>query len=282
MVEKRQENGFGTPYEQLYIYLVNGVVRAEDEAVFGERFIGRWIEDGSSFLFFSEPSRRKVDLLLCRRHDLSLLQEHRFTYDEWQGSFLEPLKVENLLIVPPWKDVEAENGSIKVLLDPGVVFGSGLHPTTRDCLKALLRLTSIGHLGSVLDIGTGTGILALAAARLGAEKVAAVDLNPLCVNTAKRNVALNHLEQTIEVMEGKAEDFVGFPAQLVLANIHYDVMRKLMDQIEFQGKRWYILSGLMRSQARDIEARLPARRLKMEQAWDHEATWYTLLIRGKA
>ena len=100
----------GGSYHDLYIYLIEGVVPAEDEATFGEQFIGRWIEGESSFLFFSESSREKVDVLLRSRPGLSLFQEHNFSYDEWQGSILEPIRVENFLIVPPWKNVEAENG----------------------------------------------------------------------------------------------------------------------------------------------------------------------------
>jgi ribosomal protein L11 methyltransferase len=269
-------------YHDLYIYLINGVVPVEDEAAFGEGFIGRWIEGESSFLFFSEPSREKIDVLLRSRPGLSLFQEHHFSYEEWQGNILEPVKVENLLIVPPWKNVEAEDGLFRILLDPGVVFGSGLHPTTRDCLRALLYLMSEKPLEKVLDLGTGTGVLALAAARLGAQKVLAVDLNPLCVKTTRRNVALNRLEETIEVLEGNAEDLAGSPADLVLANIHYDVLARLVDQPALQRRPWYILSGLLRSQARDIEAGLPARRLKLERKWDHEGTWFTMLVKGSA
>jgi ribosomal protein L11 methyltransferase len=272
----------GGSYRDLYIYLIEGVVPAEDEATFGEQFIGRWIEGESSFLFFSESSREKIDVLLSRRPGLSLFQEHNFSYDEWQGSIPEPIRVGSLLIVPPWKNVEAEKGLIKILLDPGVVFGTGLHPTTRDCLEALLGLMRRERVEKVLDLGTGTGILALAAARLGAQKVLAVDLNPLCVRTTRRNVSVNHLEETIDVAEGKAEDLVGSPVDLVVANIHYDVLTRLVDQPEFQGRPWYILSGLLRSQARDIEARLPAHRLKVERRWDYEATWYTMLVKGSA
>jgi ribosomal protein L11 methyltransferase len=280
MVGEEQKYGLSTSYEDLYIYLINGVVSAEDEATFGEQFVGRWIEGESSFLFFSKPSREEVDILLGCRPSLSFFQEHHFSYDEWQGSLLEPVKIENFLIVPPWENVEAEGGLIKIVLDPGVVFGTGLHPTTRDCLRALLHLTGDRPLGKVLDLGTGTGILALAAARLGAQKVLAVDLNPLCAKTTRRNVSLNHLQGTIEVLEGKAEDFAGSPDDLVLANIHYDVLARLVDQPEFHGKPRYILSGLLRSQARDIKARLAAHRLKLERTWDHEGTWYTLLVKG--
>ncbi len=103
----------GGSYHDLYIYLIDGVVPAEDETALGEGFIGRWIEGESSFLFFSKPSREEVDVLLGNRSDVAFLQEHRLSYDEWQGSILEPIKVESFLIVPPWKNLEAEKGLLK-------------------------------------------------------------------------------------------------------------------------------------------------------------------------
>jgi ribosomal protein L11 methyltransferase len=136
-------------------------------------------------------------------------------------------------------------------------------------------------LGRVLDLGTGTGILALAAALLDAEKVLAVDLNPLSVKTARKNVRLNGLEGSIEVVEGLAEDFVEETADLVLANLHHNVLLKLLGTAGFLEKRWYVLSGLLRSQVREIRDQLRERELHVTREWEQEGTWYTLLAKNQ-
>ena len=134
--------------------------------------------------------------------------------------------------------------------------------------------------GRVLDIGTGTGILALAAIKLGADKVVAVDLNPLSVKTARRNVALNGLNEHIRVVEGRAEDVLAERADLAIANIHYEVIVQLMSHEEFLSKPWVIISGLMRTQARDVKAEMEKRGMKLIQEWDRDMTWYTMLMKS--
>jgi ribosomal protein L11 methyltransferase len=269
-----------TPYQDLYVFVIKGSVNDADETGFGEGFIGNWVEDNTSFLFFPKPSRQEVLGFLKKRPELEFLEEHLFSYEEWQGGGLEPTKVERFLIVPPWDSMEAEQGMLKILLDAGVVFGTGLHPTTRGCLSALLHLRKHMWFRSVMDLGTGTGILSLAAALLGAEQVLAVDLNPLCAKTALRNVCLNGLERVIKVIQGDAAAFLSGEADLILANVHYDLLIRLLEVDDFGQKEWLILSGLLRSQARSIEGKLSRYHLEPIRLWDHEGTWYTMLVKG--
>jgi ribosomal protein L11 methyltransferase len=175
-------------------------------------------------------------------------------------------------------DVAAVPGETKILLDPGLVFGTGLHASTRDSLKALSYVHSHFPIKEVVDLGTGTGVLALASALLGAEHVLAVDLNPLCVKTATRNVQLNQLESRIEVREGRAEDYAEVSADLMLANIHWDVLKSLLAKEGFRKNPWIVLSGLMRSHARDLESDLAPYGLRIVKAWEDEATWFTMLV----
>jgi ribosomal protein L11 methyltransferase len=158
-----------------------------------------------------------------------------------------------------------------------VVFGNGVHPTTRDCLEALNLTARIKPLRQVLDVGTGTGILSLAAALLGAKEVLAVDLNPLCVKTARRNVHLNGMDRQIRVTQGGFEAFMGAPADLVIANIHHAVIRDILARRDFLSRDRIIFSGLMRSQAGDIRMRLEKLGFRLIQEWDHEMTWFTFL-----
>ena len=127
---------------------------------------------------------------------------------------------------------------------------------------------------------TGFSLIAVAAMLLGGDKALAVDLNPLCVKTALRNVAMNGLQGAIRILEGDVLDFAYEPADLVVANIHYDVMNRLMQIKGFLEKEWFIFSGLMRSQVRDLKSIMTKGGIEIIREWDHEMTWYTLLGKG--
>lgn len=271
------------PYQDLYIYLLEGLMKKKDESCLGSSFLGNWVEEGTSFLFFSKPSADALSQLLKMRPGLEVIEDYHFAYEQWQGGGLKPQKVDDFIIVPYWGRVEANEKEIQIILDPGVVFGNGLHPTTRDCLRALAFAGRQRPFGCVLDLGTGTGILAVAAALLGAKRVLAVDLNPLCVRTANENVRLNDLNGIIQVVEGPAEDFVNEAADLVIANIHKEIIGRLLQKEGFRKKDRLIISGLMRSQYREIKAQLGSYDFRIAHEWDYDMTWFTMLAeKGKS
>jgi ribosomal protein L11 methyltransferase len=105
-----------------------------------------------------------------------------------------------LVIKPTWRDYDRLPDDLVIELDPGMAFGSGLHPTTRLCLEALEDYLQPGT--RVLDVGTGSGILAIAAARLGASQVLALDSDPLAVRVADENVVLNGVESVVRIEVG--------------------------------------------------------------------------------
>ncbi len=282
---KREGGISGTgagPYKDLYIYLIKGVVEEQYESHFGDAFVGNWVEDDSSFLFFGLPADKEVDQLVETCKGLELIESHHFTYDQWQGGGLEPLRVDDFIVIPPWENDDCKEEGIRIILDPGVVFGNGLHATTRDCLKALSFTNRQRPFVKVLDLGTGTGVLALAAALIGAKSVLGVDLNPLCVKTAIKNVQLNGLDEIIRMVDGPAEDFVHEPADLVVANIHHAVIERLLDSGGFQDTERFIISGLLRSQFRDVKARLEGAHFRILREWDQDMTWFTLLAKKKS
>jgi ribosomal protein L11 methyltransferase len=266
------------PYKDLYVYLVDGPVPSRFEAGLGGAFLGNWVEGMQSFLFFSRPSWDEVKRLLGDMPELVVMDEFRFTYDEWQGGGLEPTRIGPFLIHPPWLSVDPCLNEIHIILDPGVVFGNGLHPTTRDCLLALSHVFERGSdVERVIDLGTGTGILAIASAKLGASRVAAVDLNPLCVRTALRNVGLNGLEGKIRVYEGRAEDRIGEETDLVVANLHFGLIERLLRMGGFRSASGVIISGLLRTRWREVGHALMMKGYRIEKEWDHEMTWFTIL-----
>ena len=240
--------------------------------------IGNWEEEGDSFLFFSRPAIEQVESILSRQPQLSLIDSYQMPYEQWLGEKFSTFEHGKFRVIPPWEASQRpgdNSAALSILLDPGLVFGTGTHPTTRDCLEALELASGSRALGTVLDLGTGTGLLALAAAKLGSRRVIAADLNLLAAGTARRNVNLNHLQNRIVTAQGRAEEMIAFPADLLIANIHYDVMRQLVNDRGFLTKNRFILSGLLRSEARHIIDILKQQRAEIIKQWTHDGIWYT-------
>lgn len=142
--------------------------------------------------------------------------------EAWKAHF-RTQRYGRVVVCPSWLEAELRNGDALVRLDPGMAFGTGDHPTTRSCLLALDRYVRPGD--AVLDVGTGSGILAIAAARLGAQSVVALDIDPACIEVARRNIEANGLARVITVALGSVGERWPFaePASgrfdLVVANI---------------------------------------------------------------
>jgi ribosomal protein L11 methyltransferase len=263
------------PYETLYIYEICGEIQGL-RSFFKEDFIGCWNEQESSFLFFSQPHDEEVEALVDQR-GLSLLTRNTLDYKAWQaGEELKPFKVGNLVFCPSWEDEVIEEGEVLVHIDPCVVFGTGYHPTTRSCLKALWEIYQKESPERVLDLGTGSGILALATAKWGAKRVLAIDCNELAVETALRNVSLNGELERVEVRQGKAKDFIDEKADLICANIHLQVIESLLKKRAFFQKRWFILSGIFEKDGEEIERQLNQRSTQIVQRLQ-EKNWLTLV-----
>jgi ribosomal protein L11 methyltransferase len=265
------------PYETLHIYYFSGRVVPDTRRL--RDFIGTWEEDGFSFLFFSRPAEAQVAALRRAHPGAALLDSFHMPYEQWQGTAVAPLRIGRFHIRPPWGP--ADNGEPDteppILLDPGVVFGTGTHATTRDCLEAVACAVEGGGCASALDLGTGTGLLALAAVRCGCSRCLAVDLNGLAARTALANVRLNRMEDRILVIRGRAEAVIDTPADLLIANIHYEIMRQLIGTSGFLRKRWFILSGLMRSEAKAVRDFLNTAPVRILREWSGDGVWHTML-----
>jgi ribosomal protein L11 methyltransferase len=262
------------PYQDLYIYYLSGRFRPGRDFN-QEDYIGCWEEGEFSFLFFTRPNMALVEATVNRLAGLELLDDYHMTYEQWQGGDIVPCRIGRFTNSPPWFEVDKKKADTTIVLDPGVVFGTGTHPTTRACLEALQLAFDDTPIRSALDLGTGTGLLALAAARMGCPKVLAADLTLLAARTAQRNVRLNGLSEQILVAQGDAEKFMDFTSDLVVTNIHYDVMKNLIGTSGFLKKKRFILSGLMRSEAARIESMLADLPVEMIRRWDQDGIWHT-------
>jgi ribosomal protein L11 methyltransferase len=169
--------------------------------------------------FLKELSQRHAGCILPEPELSSVSAEDWST--SWKVNF-KPLRVgRRLLIVPSWEEVQPRPEDIVLRLDPGMAFGTGGHETTRLCLELLEQIMDdmpLLHSPSVLDLGTGSGILAMAAVQLGAGRVCAVDIDPQAVEVARENLAANNLTEQIECsttpLESMTERF-----DVILANI---------------------------------------------------------------
>ena len=165
--------------------------------------------------------------------------------DNWK-KYYEPARItHDLTIVPSWTDYEATPGEKIIKLDPGMAFGTGTHPTTKMSLFALEQVLRGGE--TVIDVGTGSGVLSIASSLLGAKEIYAYDLDDVAVRVAQENIALNPGMDNIQVAAGDLLRGVDLEADVIVANILADVLIHLTEDayrlVKDQG--YLILSGII-------------------------------------
>lgn len=187
---------------------------------------------------------------------------------DWENNwkkFYKPMEIgERLLVVPQWEETKAR-GRMKLVLNPGLTFGTGSHATTRLCLTALEERIHGGE--RVLDLGCGSGILSIAALRLGAQSAFACDIDEKCIDVAYENAALNGIgrdrltvRQGDATREGALRDAIGTGYDVVVANIVADVIISLAPQVRHFLKKdgWFLTSGIIDERAGEVAAALRA------------------------
>lgn len=175
--------------------------------------------------------------------------------DAWKRGY-HPIRVgKKLYIKPAWTEVETSPGDIVIEMDPGMAFGTGTHPTTQLCLRACEWFAQPGL--SMVDIGTGSGILAIAAAKLGCYKVLAVDTDPVAVRMAQENVERNGVADIVTVQQGSVETLQGTARHfdLAMANLTAKIILKLVPE-GLQNAVWpgskMVFSGIIEEQAQEV------------------------------
>jgi len=172
--------------------------------------------------------------------------------------YYHPVKIsERFTIVPTWENYNPVNTDELIIeLDPGMAFGTGTHPTTVMCLQALEKVIKNGD--TVVDVGTGSGVLAIGAALLGASKVHALDLDEVAVKSAIENVTLNKVDQVVEVYHGNLLDSVKEQSDVVVGNLLAEIIMSFTDDafsiVKPGGK--YITSGIIGFKKDDVKQAL--------------------------
>lgn len=190
----------------------------------------------------------KVETAICKQED-------------WENSwkqFFKPIKVtDKVVIKPQWEEYEAQADEIVIHIDPGMAFGTGSHETTSMCIEALEK--NIRPKVEVLDVGTGSGVLSIASALLGAEKIVGVDLDPVAVEVAKENILLNHVEDKIEIKYGDLVKEITGKYDIVVANIIAEAILILLDsdvKSYLKPSGIFICSGIIREKEQVIQDKL--------------------------
>ena len=224
---------------------------------------------------------------LGKLRSVSALQVRTLREEDWANAWKEYFFVQRitrrLVIVPSWRESEykAMPGDLVLLLDPGMAFGTGLHPTTRLCLRAVEEFVQPGD--RVLDLGAGSGILAIAAARLGARSVEAIEIDPVAAKVCSDNVARNEVQDIVTVRHGTIQGTPDEPSDIALANITIrtllDVHQGLAEHLRPGGLA--VMSGVLAERADELQEALLA------HGWQHvrtdqEQDWVALIARRES
>ncbi|WP_165212903.1 50S ribosomal protein L11 methyltransferase [Streptococcus tangpeifui] len=177
------------------------------------------------------------------------LSHHELAEADWAENwkrYYQPSRISHdLTIVPSWTDYQPSQGEKIIKLDPGMAFGTGTHPTTKMSLYALEQVLRGGE--TVLDVGTGSGVLSIASSLLGAKAIYAYDLDDVAVRVAQENIALNPDMGNIHVATGNLLEGVEQEASVIVANILADILVNLTDDAYrlVKDEGYLILSGII-------------------------------------
>ncbi|WP_026676357.1 50S ribosomal protein L11 methyltransferase [Fictibacillus gelatini] len=181
--------------------------------------------------------------------------------EEWATAwkkYYKPVKIsEKITITPTWEDyTPVSSDEVIIELDPGMAFGTGTHPTTVMCLQAIEKYIKNGD--TVIDVGTGSGVLSIAAANLGASKVKAYDLDEVAVNSARLNVKLNKAQDRVEVGQNNLLNNIDGPVDMIVGNLLAEIILRFVQDAARVLKKGglFITSGIIQGKKHEVREEL--------------------------
>jgi ribosomal protein L11 methyltransferase len=225
--------------------------------------------------------------ILGRSHEVGALEIVERPEEEWTNNWKSNFSLlqvgDGLLVKAPWHDYAAQPGELVIEVDPGTAFGTGRHPSSQLCLQALAAELVAG--ASVLDVGTGSGLLATAAALLGAGTVDGVDIDPVAIGAARETAARNGVGEIVRVALGSLGPDGPFPGpyDLVVANIIAGVLIELAPDLAraVAPGGTLILGGIIDEKEDSVHEAFAAAPLTLARRIEHE-DWVALVWRKSA
>ncbi|MBT6339188.1 MAG: 50S ribosomal protein L11 methyltransferase [Desulfobacula sp.] len=199
----------------------------------------------------------------------------------WKAYFEVTPITDSITIKPVWKDHVAREGEIVILLDPGMAFGTGTHPTTAMCIKLIEKFLQPGS--SILDVGTGSGILMVAAAGLGAKRLLGIDTDPVAIDVAKKNLDINDIDpEMVNLLCTTLDKIDPAPFEFIAVNIIAQVIVTLLPEISIRMTKEtvLILSGIIRERQNDVLSALKDNNLFVIHE-EYTDEWVCLAVKKK-
>lgn len=247
--------------------------------------IKAYISEEENVLSKIEKIRESVNNLSDFGLDIGemILETHVINQKDWENEwkkYYKPVKVsDSIVIKPTWEEYNAALNETVIELDPGMAFGTGTHETTAMCIRALEKYITSND--TVLDIGCGSGILTIAAAKLGADRVIGVDLDPVAVKVSKENIVLNSMSAFTEIRHGNLMEVVSEKADIVVANIIADIIIPLSADVpSFLNKEGiFISSGIISSRIDEVKEAIAENGLEILEV-NIDGEWACIVAQG--
>ncbi|MDO5718803.1 MAG: 50S ribosomal protein L11 methyltransferase [Tissierellia bacterium] len=289
--------------DKLYEYEIDGINIEDDNLIFDMASNPTWevvdfpersmsnkiniitfFEREDYFKFIRNEIIEYIDEMKKIGNDLEIEREKPLDNTDWANEWKKYFKVlkigENIVIKPTWEEYDKNDDDILIEIDPGMSFGTGTHATTSMCLEMLQEISLIGK--NVLDIGCGSGILSIASAGLNANSVTAIDIDPVCIETTKRNAELNHCLDKIEVRQMDLTDGLNSKYDIVVVNIIAEIIVELLKELPYYLNKsaLVILSGILEEKKEMVQSAIIDAGLDLVKT-KNDSGWICMLVENK-
>ena len=248
--------------------------------------------------YLEKDSHSQEKIKSLNHYIKSLVEIHSLTYSpqmkltitheedwnkKWQKFFSTTRIGKHIIVKPSWELYLPEEGDLLIEMDPGMAFGTGTHATTRMCLEVIENLIAENPqpIQSMLDVGTGSGILSIAAAKHGIPEIVGIDIDPIALRYAQKNIDKNEVTSQVELRAISLNKLVG-TYDLVVANILSDILIKLKKDLfeHITDNGFLILSGILAENAAKLERKFASRKL-ISCASYNDTDWICLVLQKK-